>query len=187
MNRNLAIAAAVAATISLGGLAALAHEGATGLVKERMVLMEAFGDSMKSLTAMMRGKQSYDADRVRAAASKIADHGGEVLLRLFPENSLDDPTKATPAIWTNWERFSALANQLADYGAALKAAAGNPRPAGGGMTMGDGPMMMGSSMMMGGSRTMSTEELAAMPPDAVFAHLADTCSSCHRYFRKEKQ
>lgn len=201
MNRNLLIAAAVAAAIPLGGLAALAHEGATGVVKERMVLMEGFGDAMKSLTAMMRGKQSYDADRVRAAASKIADHGGESLTRLFPENSLDAPTIATPAIWTDWERFSALANQLADYGTALKAAAGNPRPAGGGMTVGEGPTMMGTSMMMGrgqtmmdgrqmmmgGSRMMSPEELAAMPPDAAFAHLVDTCSSCHQYFRKEKQ
>ena len=194
MNRKQLIAAATAAAISLGGLTAFAHEGATGVVKERMVLMEAFGDSMKSLTAMMRGKQSYDADRVRAAASKIEDHGGESLTRLFPEHSLDAPTKATPAIWTNWERFSALANQLADYGKALKAAAGNPRPAGGGMTVGEGPTMMGTSMMkgrrqtmMGGRRMMSVEELAAMPPDAAFAHLVDTCSSCHRYFRKEKQ
>lgn len=201
MNRNLFIAAAMAAAIPLGGLAALAHGGATGVIKERMVLMEAFGDSMKSLTAMMRGKQSYDAERVRAAASEIADHGGEALLRLFPENSLQAPTKSLPAIWTDWERFSALANQLADYGTALKAAAGNPRPAGGGMAMGDGPMTMGTSMMMGrrqtamdgrqmmmgGSRTMSPKELAAMPPDAAFAHLANTCSSCHQYFRKEKQ
>ena len=30
-------------------------------------------------------------------------------------------------------------------------------------------------------------DLAAMPPDAVFMHLADTCSSCHQDFRKEKQ
>ncbi len=201
MNRIQLIAAAAAAAISLGGLAALAHEGASGVVKERMVLMEAFGDAMKSLTAMMRGKESYDADRVRAAASKIANHGGEALLRLFPENSLDAPTKSLPAIWKNWERFSALAHQLSDYGTALKAAADNPRPAGGGAMMGDGPAMMGTStmmgrgqtmmdgrqMMLGGSRTTSTEELAAMPPDAAFAHLADNCSSCHRYFRKEKQ
>ncbi len=201
MNRNLMIAAATAAAISLGGPAALPHEGATGVVKKRMDVMETLGDTMKALTGMMRGKQSYDADRVRAAASKIADHGGEALTQLFPENSLDDPTKATPAIWTDWERFSALANQLADYGTALKAAAGNPRPAGGGTAMGDGPMTMGTSMMMGrrqtamdgrqmmmgGSRTMSPKELAAMPPDAAFAHLANTCSSCHQYFRKEKQ
>ena len=187
MNRNLLIAAAMAAAIPLGGLAAFAHEGATGVVKERMVLMESIGETMKSLTAMMRGKQSYDAERVRAAASKIADHGGEALTRLFPENSLAPPTKAMPAIWNDWERFTALSNRLAEYGKALKAAAGNTRLGEGGMTTGDGATMIGTGMMMGGNGTMSPEELAAMPPDAAFAHLANTCSDCHRYFRKEKR
>ena len=34
--------------------AALAHSGATGLVKERMVAMSAMGDAIKSVAPMMR-------------------------------------------------------------------------------------------------------------------------------------
>mgnify|MGYP001825837334 CR=1 FL=1 len=181
MYRYLLIAAFTAAAMSFGALGALAHGDATGVVKERMDLMKTVGDAMKSLTEMMRGKRDYDADRVRAAAREIADHGGEALTRLFPTDSLDGPTEALPAIWTDWERFSALADQVTGYATALHAAAGNERVrAGGGMMMG------GGAAMMGGTRMMSAEVLATMPPDAAFQHLADTCSSCHQDFRKEK-
>lgn len=203
MKRNLLIAAAAIAVVSLGTLGALAHGGASGVVKERMDLMETVGKAMKSLTDMMRGKQDYDADRVRAAARQIADHGGESLTKLFPENSLDGPTEALPVIWTEWDRFAALADQLTAYATALEAAADNRREASGGaMMMGGGQTMMnrhqtmmnGSQMMMGGNQMMmgagpmmSAEELAEMPPDAAFMHLADACSSCHQDFRKEKR
>ncbi len=203
MKRNLLIAAAAAAALSFSALGVLAHGGATGVVKERMELMEAVGKAMKSLTDMMRGKQEYDVDRVRAAARRIADHGGESLTKLFPENSLEGPTEALPEIWTDWDRFSVLADQLTAYAEALEAAAGNERmQAGGGVMMGGGSTMMGGSqtmmngrqmmmggneMMMGSRQMMSAEDLATMPPDAAFMHLADTCSSCHQDFRKEKQ
>jgi len=203
MQRKLLIAATAAAAVYIGALGALAHGGATGVVKERMELMKVVGDAMKSLTEMMRGKQDYDADRVRAAAREIADHGDEALTKLFPRDSLHGPTEALPEIWTDWDRFSALADQLTAYAKALEAAAGNERmQASGGMMMGGGSTMMGggsammggnqtmmngSQMMMGGRQMMSAEDLATMPPDAAFMHLADTCSSCHQDFRKEKQ
>lgn len=197
MKRSLLIAAVAAAATSLGALGAVAHDGATGVVKERMNLMEVIGDAMKSLTDMMRGKQGYDADRVRASARVIANHGGEAMTRLFPEDSLHGPSEALPEIWTDWQRFSSLATQLTDYARALEAAAGNERqPTGGGMMMmgggqtmmnGHEMMMNGAQMMMGGSQMMTVEQLSAMPPDAAFMHLAETCSSCHQDFRKEKK
>ena len=196
MKRNLLIAVAAVAALSFSALGVLAHGGATGVVKERMELMDAVGKAMKSLTDMMRGKQEYDVDRVRAAARRIAEHGGESLTELFPENSLEGPTEALPEIWTDWDRFSVLADQLTAYAEALEAAAGNERmQAGGGRMMGGGAAMMGGNqmmmggnqMMMGGRQMMRAEDLASMPPDAAFMHLADTCSSCHQDFRKEKQ
>ena len=92
-----------------------AHRGATGIVKKRMDAITALGSAMKALTAMMRGKHAYNAERVKASAKTIAGHGGESLTSLFPEGSLKPPSRANPAIWADWDGFSALATQLAVY------------------------------------------------------------------------
>ena len=191
MKRLALWASAACLTAGLAAAGALAHGNATGIVKERMDLMESIGDAMKAITAMMRGKEEYEVEKVRRLAGTIASHGGEKMTALFPEGSLDQPTEALPAIWTDWEQFSALAAQLEDYAGALAAAAGNER-AGGAMSDGQGMMsgegmMSGQSMMSSGEQAgPSPEQLAQMPPDAAFAHLARTCSSCHESFRKEK-
>lgn len=201
--RRTVIAAAAVLCVAFVTSVVMAHGGATGIVKKRMDFMESMGDAMKEITAMMRGKQAYDAGRLRALAGTVGDHGGEALTKLFPEGSLDKPTEALPAIWTDWERFSALADRLSDYATALQAAAENERPAsaagmsggmmqGGGGMMGDGEnamtggAMMGNSMMGTGQAGPSVEHLATMPPDAAYMHLAQVCAACHEDFRKEK-
>ncbi|WPZ37171.1 cytochrome c (plasmid) [Thalassobaculum sp. OXR-137] len=196
MKRKMIAAVAMAAAIGAGATTAIAHGGASGVVKERMDSMEALGDAMKELTAMMRGQQDYGAERVRSLAATIESHGGEALTRLFPKDSLDHPSEALPAIWSDWDRFSALSDQLSTYAQALAAAADNQRPAGGaqGGMMGQGMMhgqgMSGGGMMgggmMGGGQGPTAEMLAQMPPDGVFFHLADTCSACHQSFRKKQ-
>ena len=214
MKRKILFSAAAIAVVGLAA-GAIAHTGATGVVKERMAAMESIGASMKSLNAMMRGRESYDAERVRALALSIEGHGGDALTKLFPDNSLQHPTEARPEIWSDWNRFSALAEQLSAYSSALAKAADNPRggaggpgmmggrpggpgtmqggPGGPGM-MGDrpgGPGMMqggpgGPGMMQGGTGTGPTPEmLAQMPPDAAFRHLSRTCVACHDDFRKK--
>ena len=89
--------------------------------------MTSLGSAMKALTAMMRGKHAYNAERVKASAKTIAGHGGESLTSLFPEGSLKPPSRANPAIWADWDGFSALATQLAVYAGALSSAAANQR------------------------------------------------------------
>lgn len=146
--------------------------GATeGVLKDRQDLMKALGGSMKATTAMMRGQAPYDADQVREMGTKIASHGGEAMTKLFPSGSLDGDSAALPAIWENWDRFSALAEQLNTYGLGLAAAAGNAR---------------GAAPAPGGA-SPSPSELAAMSPDAVFALIGQTCAGCHQDFRKKKQ
>jgi len=101
-------------------LVALAHEGATGIVKERMDAMEAMG---RELTAMRR---SIDANRNLAGIAERAESIGRTADRvpeLFPPNSLTPPTTAKPAIWQEWNRFQSLAVQLRDAAGALGAAA----------------------------------------------------------------
>ncbi len=204
MKRKVTLAVIVVALVSAATAGAIAHSGATGVVKKRMDAMDAVGDAMKSLTAMMRGKETYDPERVRLEARKINAHSGDSLTKLFPEGSLQPPTEALPAIWTDWERFSELAKQLSTYATALQAAADNQRPrrgpagtkpSGSGMMQGGpgmmqgGPGMMqgGSGMMQGGTKVEpSAEMLAQMPPDASFFQLTQTCAACHQDFRKKK-
>ncbi len=147
------------AALSVGGLligGAFAHTGATGIVKERMMLMETLGDSMKELTAMMRGKADYDAARVREIATKMRDHGGDAMIKLFPEGSLDKPSEALPTIWQDWERFEQIAETMATYAGALAAAADNDQTMPGPGMMGQrygqgmpGPGMMGQGYGQG--------------------------------------
>ncbi|MBO6784804.1 MAG: cytochrome c [Alphaproteobacteria bacterium] len=198
------------AALGLIGSAGLVsgHGGATGIVKERMDLMVSVGKAMKTITDMIQGETEFDAETLRESANFIAAHGGEQMSRLFPEDSIEGPSEALPAIWQDWERFSALAEDLRVFAGALAQAADNPR--GGnmhgnrgnspiGMSSGDSPMtrgnpMMGSNPMMGGNRMMGggqspmddPDALANMPPEAAFARVAQTCSACHTEFRKKQ-
>ena len=90
---------------------ATAHTGATGIVKQRMDLMDQISKDMKHLKAMIRGLKSYDPLKVRQislannqAAEKIPDQ--------FPEGSLQHPTEARPEIWQKWDKFSAYNREL---------------------------------------------------------------------------
>ncbi len=209
MRRNSLIWACAGVLVSAASLA-LAHGNATGVVKERMELMESMGDAMEILADMFKGEVPYDAESVRSAALEIHRRAGEKITRLFPENSLDRPSEALPEIWKNWEQFESLAAQATNYSDALAKAAGNPGGPGdasqsseygmgqGGMMEGGQSMIMGQSrgsmmgggqgMMMGGRRGVGPdpEHLAQMPPQAAFMHLADTCNECHTQFRVEE-
>ena len=189
------LAATAAISIITGVLAAYAHTGATGVYKERMDAMGDMGDVVKRLSAMMRGETAYDADAVKAGAKTIRSHAGSTMTGLFPEGSAHPPSEAKPEIWSDWDAFTALANQLETFAQGLEGAADNGLAMqggmGGGSMMGSGGMMggqgmMGSGSMMGGGGMMSAEHLAQMPADGVFNMLTQTCSACHTRFRVEK-
>ena len=134
MKRYMALAIVAVAPITLASFETSGHGGATGIVKERMDLMESMGDALKALAAMMKGEQPYDAEKVRSLALTIADKSGETMTELFPEASLDPPTEALPEIWSDWKRFTDLADQTSAYATALAAThvpAPAPHPAGG--------------------------------------------------------
>jgi len=212
MKMSVLIAAGLMAATA--ATAALAHSGATGIVKERMDGMSAMGDVVKNIAAMMRGDKPYDAAAVRDGATVIASHSGEAMTRLFPEDSGGKPSEARPEIWSDWDTFSNLADRLAVLAEALEGAAenglmmsGGGRSAGQGMmgagstmmdtgsgVMGSGSGMMGSGMMGTGPGMMGPggalpdpAALAAMPADGVFNMVTQTCSACHTKFRLEKK
>lgn len=96
-----------------------AHEGAEGVVKERMDAMSAIGKANKPLVAMIRGRTDVDLTVVKDSANIIAENAGEHFSSLFPEGSIGAPSEALPAIWEDWERFSNLSLELETAAMAL--------------------------------------------------------------------
>lgn len=189
-----------AAFASVFAVAAWAHGGATGVVKERMDGMGAMKEAVKVLTPMMQGKTGYDPAVVRDQAAIIAAHGGDALTALFPEGSTMDPSEAKDTIWQDWDGFAALADQLRDGAEGLAAAADNGLMMSGGAAGGDmmgsdaaGAAMMGGDAMGGGmmgagmmGQDMGAMDFAQMPADGAFAMLGQVCSACHSRFRVEE-
>lgn len=111
----------IAAVLAAGG--ALAHGGATGVVKERMDAMSAIGKSMKSIGKMLKGSETFETAKVAASAEVIAAHSGETLTGLFPGDSLQAASEASPDIWSDWNRFSGYADDMQSAALELKALA----------------------------------------------------------------
>ena len=185
----------IAAAVLVAGtaVAAFAHGGATGIVKERMDAMLAMGKAVKTVAPMMRGETAYDAETVRDAARLFQQHAGESMTKLFPEGTGGMPSEAKDEVWTDWDRFAALANQLEEYSEGLERAADNGLGGMGGNTSMDGASMMGGgsmmgsdSTMMGGGGMMDAATIAEMPADAAFAMTTQVCSACHERFRAEE-
>ena len=67
-----------AIALSSLGAAALAHNGATGVVMERMMGMSAIRDVVKNLaSSMMQGQVPFDEWAVRDAATVLQTHAGK--------------------------------------------------------------------------------------------------------------
>lgn len=194
MKRTGYIAAIVAVSVAS---AAFAHNGATGIVKDRMVAMSAMGDALKATAPMMSGETNYDAGVVRDTAAVIKSHAGAAMTDLFPADNANKASFVKDAIWDDWETFAALAKQLETYAEGLALAADNGfadqlEGMGDAGTMMGADTMMGAGAMMGGDAaltpaTLTVEDLAAMPVDTVFAKLGDTCASCHTQFRSKAE
>ena len=102
---------------------ALAHEGATGVVKERMDLMETQKDAMKLIGDMAKGNTPFDAAKAAEAARDISLTAKKIP-ELFPEGSGGEKNKsdALPAVWEKWDRFTANADDLEGAADALSSA-----------------------------------------------------------------
>lgn len=119
MNSKLFQIAAI--SVLLCGTAAIAHEKATGVVKERMDLMDTQKDAMKVLGGMAKGQVPFDAAKAAEAAHEIEETAAKIP-DLFPEGTGGDPSEAKPEVWTQWDEFTADADALNKAAAALKVA-----------------------------------------------------------------
>ena len=115
----------IALTIAtLGGLgSALAHSGATGIVKERMDMFKRSQKNLKAIKSQVRsedyGSIAKLADEIREWAVKMPEY--------FPEGSNIKPSEASPMIWEEFSGFkrAAMKNETATKKLIAAAEAGN--------------------------------------------------------------
>ena len=92
-----------------------AHEGAEGVVKERM---DRFKENKKAMKAI-KGSLASDTAVIAKKASKIEAWAKE-MVNFFPEGSTQPPSEALPAIWKEFDRFTDLARANEKAAANLK-------------------------------------------------------------------
>ncbi|WP_417795260.1 c-type cytochrome [Terasakiella pusilla] len=102
----------------LSSFSANAHDGATGVVKERMDLMKSIGKNTKTIAPIAMGSMDMDLKTVEEGATNIAKAAKEALTK-YPEGSLDDITEAKENIWTDWAKFEDLMKDLSSNAEAL--------------------------------------------------------------------
>ena len=102
----------IPAALAIGvASAALAHTGATGIVKERMDTMSEIAKNMKALAAMVKSDK-VDADAAREIGSRVAEHAN-LFPSQFPEGSLSELSEARAEIWADFDDFEAKSEALA--------------------------------------------------------------------------
>ena len=101
------------------------HEGATGILKERMDAMENMAAAIKEI------RWRIETNRDLAGIGPQANRIGAVAQRmpqLFPQGSNGRPSEALSAIWTQWSEFQAKAARLEQESQRLTQAAGGGDP-----------------------------------------------------------
>jgi cytochrome c556 len=96
--RRVSTACAILAAVSVG-----AHEGATGVVAERMTAMKETATRMKALDRALKAGSSVTPDMV-ANAEMIATQAHS-LSGLFPTGSGGGHSEARAEVWTQREAF----------------------------------------------------------------------------------
>ena len=105
--RRLTIAFLLIAT------SAVAHQGVQNAdVKARMDLMKEMGASLKVLGQMAKGQRAFDAASANAALSDLRVHA-EATPEAFISAAEDPKSEALPAIWEDWDGFTAIADKMA--------------------------------------------------------------------------
>lgn len=107
----------LAAIAITSATAVLAHQGASGIVKERMDAMGSIAANVKSVSQMLRGSLDYDPAAVQAAMEAISAHAA-TLPEKFPEGTDHAPSEAAPTIWTDTDGFNAIFAELEGAAAA---------------------------------------------------------------------
>lgn len=101
----------LAVCLGVGATAVIADEGATGVVAERMDSMKSMASAMKTLAGMLKAPESFDHALALRASETVSSHA-ESIPKLFPEGSAHPPSRASNAVWDDWDQFVSHAADL---------------------------------------------------------------------------
>ena len=87
--------------VLLGVESAQAHQGATGVVKDRMDRFKASKESVKQIKKALKTK---DWNAIQKEANALQQWALE-MSNFFPEGSNGKPSEAKDKIWSDWEGF----------------------------------------------------------------------------------
>lgn len=118
-NRRIVAISALIASMTFSGFTALAHEGATGIVKDRM---DRFKQSNADIRAVARLVQSAQFDEIAEISQRMNIWANE-MAEYFPHGSDGRPSEAAAEIWTEPEGFAAAINAYIQATEALMTAA----------------------------------------------------------------
>jgi cytochrome c556 len=145
------------ASFTLTASVALAHTGATGIVKERMSAMKALGRQSKTVTAMFRGKTDFDKSKLSTAADLFVQHGEQMLSQFpdTPHSRTGKTTEALPKIWDDWAGFTEAVDEFIARSESLQ-------------------------------QTIATTDDQKLLRES-FTLATKSCSGCHKVFRQPKR
>ena len=86
----------------------LAHEGAKGIVKERM---DKFKMSKKMMQTIHKSIQNEDFVTIEKSATKLHNWSKE-MIKYFPEGSDEAPSEASADIWLDPDGFKKVVNNF---------------------------------------------------------------------------
>ncbi|SJM33697.1 c-type cytochrome [Mesorhizobium delmotii] len=105
---------AVSALVATGSLA---HEGAMGVIAERMTVMKEMAQTMKTLGEMLNGRREFDARLARASIAAMHEKCHQASEQ-FTSGTSDHASRAAPAVWEKPDEFKA---EMERFDAAVKA------------------------------------------------------------------
>lgn len=105
--RKLTFPGLIAASLFIAAQAP-AHQGATGIVKERM---DAFKASQQHLKSVITAAKTDEFEQVEKLARQLAEWG-RAMPDYFPADSAHPPSEAAPAIWQDFSGFSAAVDRF---------------------------------------------------------------------------
>jgi cytochrome c556 len=110
---------AAAALFAFGVTAVVAQQDP---IATRKALMKANNDNARNMVGIVRGTTPFDAAKVTAAFDQWAETA-QKFPALFPDNTKDGDTRATPAVWSERPKFDAVIAKFAKDVADTRASA----------------------------------------------------------------
>ncbi|SCA56059.1 Cytochrome c [Candidatus Terasakiella magnetica] len=117
--KTLMVAAICGAVFTFSTAVTQAHDGATGVIKERMDMMKLIAKNTKRIAPIAMGSEDMDLKAVEESAGYIAKTAADVIMR-FPKGSTSMVSEAKENIWTDWDKFAASMKSLSQDAAALE-------------------------------------------------------------------